>query len=72
MNDFGDDTATDSRMIFTRVLGHKPDMPGSGQWKLIVSKNDDCWVCDQVVYGLVFWDDRVIANKAYLSTETPK
>ena len=30
VNEFADDSATDSRMIFTRVLGHKQDMPGSG------------------------------------------
>ena len=31
VNDFGvDDNATESRMIFSRILGHKKDMPGSG------------------------------------------
>lgn len=30
VNDFGNDTAIDSRMIFTRVLGQKESIPGSG------------------------------------------
>ncbi len=69
VNEFADDSATDSRMIFTRVLGHKQDMPGSGQWKLIKDKHEECWVCDQEVYGLVFWDADMIAEKAYMSTK---
>ena len=56
INDFGDDSSTDSRMIFTRILGHKPDMPGSGQWRLLKEKHDECWVCDLDSYGLIFWD----------------
>ena len=69
VNEFADDTATDSRMIFTRILGHKKDMPGSGQWKLIKDKNEECWVCDQEVYGLVFLDPDMIAEKAFMSTK---
>lgn len=47
VNDFPRDViASESRMIFTRVLGHKQDIPGSGQWKLISDKTDECWVCD--------------------------
>ena len=63
---------SDSRMIFTRVLGHKADMPGSGQWKLIKDKTDECWVCDQEAYGLVFWDPEEIETKAILSTQRPR
>ena len=72
VNDFGvDDNATESRMIFTRILGHKKDMPGSGQWKLIRDKHEDCWICEQEVYGLIFWDPEQIAAKAYQSTKRP-
>ena len=47
VNDFGvDDNATESRMIFSRILGHKKDMPGSGQWKLIRDRHEDCWICE--------------------------
>ena len=46
VNEFADDQTSDSRMIFTRILGHKIDMPGSGQWKLITEKREECWVCD--------------------------
>jgi len=61
VNEFADDNATDSRMIFTRILGHKMDMPGSGQWKLIKDRHEECWICDQEVYGLIFWDEDMIA-----------
>ena len=72
VNDFGvDDNATESRMIFTRILGHKKDMPGSGQWKLIRDKHEDCWICEQEVYGLIFWDPEQISAKAYQSTKRP-
>ena len=69
VNELPSEEATDNRLIFTRVLGHKPDMPGAGQWKVITHKADDCWICDQQVYGLVFWDAAYIAEKAYYSTE---
>ena len=70
VNDFGDDNL-ESTMIFTRILGHKEDMPGSGQWKLIKDKLEDCWICDQEVYGMLFWDPRDIAAKAYCSSKRP-
>ena len=69
MNDFADDGNDESRMILTRCLGHRIDMPGSGQWKLIRDRSEECWVCDQQIYGLVFWDADKIANKALMSTK---
>ena len=45
-------------LIFTRYLGHKIEMPGSGQWRMISTSNDEqerCWVCNKEVYSLVFW-----------------
>ena len=45
-------------LIFTRYLGHKAEMPGSGQWRMIATANDAqerCWVCDLECYSLVFW-----------------
>lgn len=46
VNDFADDNSNDSMMIFTRILGHKSDMPGSGQWKLLKERHETCWICD--------------------------
>ena len=69
MNDFGEEVGSDLRLIFTRVLGHKEDMPGSGQWKLIRDRTDDCWIYEQEKYGLIFWDPDHIAMKAILNTE---
>jgi hypothetical protein len=37
-------------LIITRNLGHKIDIPGSGQWKFFTDEsiNDkDCWICDK-------------------------
>ena len=45
-------------LVFTRYLGHKAEMPGSGQWRMIATSNDSqerCWVCNLEVYSLVFW-----------------
>lgn len=45
-------------LIFTRYLGHKIEMPGSGQWRMIATQNDEqerCWVCNKEIYTLVFW-----------------
>ena len=58
VNDFGQQNDTGNRMIFTRILGHKKDMPGSGQWKLIKDFEEECWICDQEIYGLTFWDSK--------------
>ena len=69
VNEFSDDTATDSKMIFTRILGHKEDMPGSGQWRLIQERHEECWVCDQEVMGITFWDPDHISRQAYYSTK---
>ena len=69
VNDFGDETDEEKRMILTRILGHKSDMPGSGQWKLIGDKTEECWVSDQQIYGLIFWDADYIAEKAVSSTK---
>lgn len=71
VNEFADDKTSDSRLIFTRILGHKYDLPGSGQWKMITDKQEECWLCDLEVYGLVFWDYEHIAEKAYMSTKRP-
>ena len=45
-------------MIFNRYLGHKPDIPGSGQWRMISSDRDQkqrCWMHNLDVYTLIFW-----------------
>ena len=37
-------------LIFTRTIGHKEDMPGSGQWKIITHENvgqNECYICDR-------------------------
>ena len=50
---------TKQQLIFTRQLGHKENMPGSGQWRMIDDDTQDCWVCDRVVYSLIFWNEEI-------------
>jgi hypothetical protein len=71
VNEFAGADSSQDRMICTRILGHKLEMPGSGQWKLITDKQEECWISDQQIYGLVFWDRHRINQRAYLNTEVP-
>ena len=47
-------------LIYQRILGHKDDMPGSGQW--IETSNETTppellndWITDKSIYTLIFW-----------------
>ena len=44
-----------SKMILTRYLSHKMEIPGSGQWQLLTRKQDPCWLCEREMKGYVFW-----------------
>jgi hypothetical protein len=49
-NDSAEINNNDKNLIITRNLGHKIDIPGSGQWKLFSgesSTDKDCWICDR-------------------------
>ena len=47
VNDFAEDPNQEASILTcTRILGHKLEMPGSGQWKMITDKKDECWICD--------------------------
>ena len=48
-----------NKLIFERKLGHKFDIPGSGQWRMHNLDHESCWMCDNGIYTLVFW------NKAF-------
>lgn len=48
-----------SKLIFTRVLGHKYDMPSSGQFKMLTQPNEKCWVCEGLVHTVIFWSRRI-------------
>jgi hypothetical protein len=52
---------------FVRQLGHKFEIPGSGQWKMFTDKENalhTCWVCDQWIYSLVFWSPSIGVKNA--------
>lgn len=43
-------------MSISRKLGHKIDIPGSGQWRMQLSSDEQhCWCCNNSTYSLVFW-----------------
>ena len=44
-----------AKLIFERKLGHKPDVPGSGQWSMIHRDHENCWYCENQQYTLLFW-----------------
>ena len=48
-----------SKLIFERQLGHKRDLPGAAQWRLLDRQDQDCWICDKSCYVLVFWSREV-------------
>lgn len=43
------------KFIFERKLGHKMDIPGSGQWSMLNEDHQQCWHCANQIYTLVFW-----------------
>ena len=46
-----------NKMIFERQLGHKEELPGSGQWRMLTEANQKCWLCNNHIYTLVFWTE---------------
>ena len=53
----------ENKLVFTRQLGHKIDIPMAGQWKM-VDDTEKCWICENHVYTLFFWSRKTgnIAN----------
>ena len=45
----------ENKLIFERQIGHKLDLPGIGQWRQLTADDQNCWVCDQYTYTIVFW-----------------
>jgi hypothetical protein len=48
----------EKEFAITRFLGHKFEMPGSAQWRILTAQSQDkasCFVCDKHVYTLIFW-----------------
>ena len=48
-------TDLEKHLIFQRQLGHKVDIPGSGQWQQLTKPTQKCWICANYTYTLVFW-----------------
>ena len=46
------------KLIFQRWLGHKNDIPGSGQWEMNEGSRE-CWVCEKWVYSLIIWNKQI-------------
>ena len=45
----------DKKLIFSRYLLHKKEIPGSAQWRLMTEKKEHCWICDKESKGYIFW-----------------
>lgn len=51
---------TDARdMSISRILGHKQDIPGSGQWRMTTEMQKTCWVCNHSQYVALFWNEDI-------------
>jgi hypothetical protein len=44
-----------NQLVFERQLGHKPEIPGSGQWRMLENGDRKCWCCDNQIYTIIFW-----------------
>ena len=40
-------------------------MPGAAQWRQIVDPPQDCWVCSQSTFVLVFWNRTIGLQEDY-------
>jgi len=48
------------KLIFDRFLGHKQDIGvGSAQWRQLTKMPEKCWVCEGLVYSLIFWNQAI-------------
>ena len=59
-----------NKLILERQIGHKLDLPGYGQWRLLTRDHHQCWVCSKQNYVLFFWskkhgfeDDEIIERQ---------
>jgi hypothetical protein len=59
VHDSEDQGRDEKLLIFQRMVGHKEEMPGSGQWKILTEKGDQCWICDKHIYSLIFWSPSI-------------
>ena len=64
------DSSSADQLIFQRVLGHKEEQPGTGQWFETSEEavgcrphyKNECWICDRHVFSVIFWS-RAMAFK---------
>jgi hypothetical protein len=61
----------DKHLEVIRSLGHQYEMPGSAAW-VVEDKQEDCWVCDQSIYTLIFWSPSIGRNFSYKINEELK
>ena len=59
-----------NKLILERNIGHKRDLPGYGQWRLLTRDDHQCWICSKQNYVLFFWskkfgieDDEIIEQQ---------
>jgi hypothetical protein len=57
-------------LVCQRILGHKNDIPGAGQWRVDYSLQvNECWSCGLHNYSLIFWSENASekSNSKYTS-----
>lgn len=59
LDTINDNTDEPGMLNFARVLGHKGDIPGSGQWVMLSKADQKCWVCNNHIYTVVLWNKRI-------------
>jgi hypothetical protein len=47
------------KLILTRKLGLKVQLPGSGQWEIMTRDFDVCWICEQHVLAVFIWSEEI-------------
>jgi hypothetical protein len=48
-------TTNKKTLIITRKLGFKKISPGLGQWQMLTTPNEECWICGQHVCAVFIW-----------------
>ena len=45
------------QLIFSRQLGYQSLMKGLAQWRILESEEQQCWICNNSIQTIVFWQE---------------
>lgn len=47
-------------LVLNRVLGHEKEFSvDQSRWQLQTSNDRDCWICDKLIYSVLFWNQGI-------------